>query len=137
MGRLKNLVEYDMAPRYASDLSDTQWSMIEGLLPQKDSRKGGRPRTWSLREIFNAIFYIEKTGCQWRMIPGDLPPKETVWGHFRQFRDNGTLESIRIALNTKRRVEMGKEPTPTVLIADSQSVKTGQKGGIEAMMVEN
>lgn len=119
-----------MTQRYASDLTDTQWSMIESLLPKKDPSNGGRPRTWSLREIFNAIFYIEKTGCQWRMIPSDLPPKETVWGHFRQFRDNGTLEAIRIALNKKRRLKAGKKEDPTVLIADSQSVKTGQKGGI-------
>jgi transposase len=76
-----------MSTRYASDLTDAQWSQIEPLLPQHDPRKGGRPRQWPLREIFNAIFYMfymEKTGCQWRMIPSDLPAKETVWGHFRQ-----------------------------------------------------
>jgi putative transposase len=128
--------------RYSSDLTDDQWRLIESLLPErlnlsdglKNPCKGGRPRTWSLREIFNAIFYIEKTGCQWRMIPSDLPPKETVWGHFRQFRDDGTLEVIRIALNKKRRVKVGKEETPSVLIADSQSVKTGQKGGISHLL---
>src|SRR4028118_534571 len=92
-----------MSTRYASDLSDAQWSQIERLLPQRDPKKGGRPREWSLREIFNALFYIEKTGCQWRMIPRDLPPKETVWGHFRQSRDDGTLETIRLALNKRVR----------------------------------
>ena len=132
-----------MTHRYSSDLTDAQWSLIESLLPEKDSCKGGRPRTWSLREIFNAIFYIEKTGCQWRMIPCDLPPKETVWGHFRQFRqfrqfrDNGTLDTIRLSLNKKRRVQVGKLETPSVLIADSQSIKTGQKGGTEALMGES
>lgn len=71
------------------------------------------------------------------MIPSDLPPKETVWGHFRKFRDNGILESIRIALNKKIRVKSGKKEAPTVLITDSQSVKTGQKGGSEALMEGN
>ena len=97
-----------MSFRYSSDLTDTQWRLVESLLPVKDPCKGGRPRTWLLREIFNALFYIEKTGCQWRMIPSDLPPKETVWGHFRQWRDEGTLDAIRIALNKKRRVKVGK-----------------------------
>ena len=122
-----------MTRRYSSDLTDAQWNLIASLLPTQDSRKGGRPRTWPLREIFNAIFYIEKTGCQWRMIPSDLPPKETVWGHFRQFRDSGILESIRLALNKKVRVKAGRNESPSVLIADSQSVKTGQKGGSGAL----
>jgi transposase len=125
-----------MTQRYASDLSDDQWSLIESLLPQLDPSKGGRPRTWELREIFNAIFYIEKTGCQWRMIPKDLPPKETVWGHFRQWRDTGVLEEIRLALNNKVREKTSKKATPSVLITDSQSVKTAQKGGIAVMTVE-
>ena len=123
-----------MSSRYASDLTDAQWSRIEPLLPERDPRKGGRPRQWPLREIFNAIFYIEKTGCQWRMIPSDLPPKESVWGHFRQYRDNGTLETIRLALNKKVRQEAGKREMPSVLIADSQSVKTALKGGSTALM---
>ena len=122
-----------MSSRYASDLTDAQWSQIQPLLPQRDPRKGGRPRQWPLREILNAIFYIEKTGCQWRMIPTDLPPKDSVWGHFRQWRDNGTLETIRLALNKKVRQQAGKKDTPSVLIADSQSVKTALKGGTAAL----
>ena len=124
-----------MSTRYASDLSDAQWSQIEALLPQHDPRRGGRPRIWPLREIFNAFFYIEKTGCQWRLIPSDLPPKETVWGHFRQFRDEGTLEKIRLALNKTVRLKAGKAQSPSVLIADSQSAKTALKGGIAASTV--
>ncbi len=123
-----------MRTRYASDLTDAQWSQIEALLPNRDPSKGGWPRQWPLREIFNAIFYIEKTGCQWRMISSDLPPKETVWGHFRQFRDDGTLENIRLALNKTARRQAGKAETPSVLIADSQSVKTTLKGGSAASM---
>jgi len=126
-----------MTTRYQSDLTDTQWSIVESYLPQHDPKKGGRPRIWPLREIWNAIFYIEKTGCQWRMIPKDLPPKETVWAYFRSCRDSGLLETIRIALNRKIRVKSGKKEDPTVLIADSQSVKTGQKGGIEDLTAAN
>lgn len=122
-----------MSYRYQSDLTDAQWNQIESLLPQHDPKNGGRPRRWPLREIFNAIFYIEKTGCQWRMLPRDLPPKETVWGHFREFRDDGTLERIRLALNRKVRLKVGKTETPSVVIADSQSVKTTLKGGIGAL----
>jgi transposase len=117
-----------MSTRYASDLTDAQRSQIKLLVPPRDPKKGGRPRQWPLREIFKAIFYIEKTGCRWRMIPGDLPPKETVWGHVRQFRDEGTLEKIRLALNKTVRRQAGKAETPSVLIADSQSVKTALKG---------
>lgn len=69
------------------------------------------------------------------MLPADFPPKETVWGHFRHYRDTGVLEAIRIALNKKMRAKVGKNEDPSVLIADSQSVKTGQKGGIGDLTV--
>ena len=114
---------------YDTDLTDAQWECIEALLPRRDPKKGGRPRHWSLRAILNAIFYIEKTGCQWRMLPKDLPPKETVWQQFRRWRDDGTLEEVRLGLNQKVRTHGGKEPLPSVVIADSQSVKTALKGG--------
>ncbi len=117
---------------YDTDLTDAQWTLTEPLLPRHDPKKGGRPRLWSRREILNAIFYIEKTGCQWRMLPKDLPPKETVWQQFRRWRDDGTLEEVRLGLNQKVRTHEGKEPLPSVVIADSQSVKTALKGGSAA-----
>jgi len=98
-------------------------------LPSHDPKKGGRPRVWGLREILDAIFYIEKTGCQWRMLPKDFPPKETVWQQFRHWRDDKTLENIRLTLNQQVRQKVGKASLPSVVIADSQSVKTAQKGG--------
>ena len=119
---------------YPTDLSDAQWEVVEPLLPKHDPKKGGRRRIWSRREILNAIFYMEKTGCQWRMLPHDLPPKESVWQEFRRWRDDGTLEKIRLALNQKVRKEAGKHPLASVVIADSQSVKTAQKGGSAASM---
>ena len=79
------------ARRYPSDLTDAQWALVEPLLPVYP---GGRPRTTSLREVLNAIFYIVRTGCQWRFLPKDFPPKSTVWGYFDQWRHNGTLEAI-------------------------------------------
>ena len=121
-----------MKKRYATDLTDAQWNLVEPLLKKHDPKKGGRPRIWSHRKILNAIFYIEKTGCQWRMLPKDLPPKESVWQQFRCWRDEGTLERIRLELNQKVRRKAGKQPLPSVVIADSQSVKTGQKGGSAA-----
>ena len=77
---------------------------------------------------------MEKTGCQWRMLPKDFPPKETVWQQFRQWRDDKTLENIRLALNQQVRQARGKAALPSVVIADSQSVKTAQKGGRAALM---
>jgi putative transposase len=118
-----------MERTYPTDLSDTQWALVEPLLPAPDPRRGGRPRLWGRREILNAVFYIEKTGCQWRMLPKDFPPKETVWQQFRRWRDAGTLEAVRLALNRRVRQRVGKEALPSVVIADSQSVKTAQKGG--------
>jgi putative transposase len=131
-----------MIRTYASDLTDAQWAIIEPLLPPPDENKRGRPATYSRREILNAIFYIEKTGCQWRMVPDNFPPWNLVWQHFRIWRDKGIFEDIRLALNKKVREKMGKQPLPSAIIADSQSAKTalkgptmvGLKGGIKASM---
>jgi len=114
---------------YATDLTDPQWAQIEPLLPTSDPRKGGRPRRYSYREILNAIFYLEKTGGQWRMLPRHFPHWNLVWQYFRRWRDDGTLEKIRLALNRKVRQQAGKKPLPSAMIADSQSVKTALKGG--------
>lgn len=122
---------------YSSDLTDAQWATIEPLLPPHDPAKGGRSCSYSKREILNAIFYIEKTGCQWRMLPVDFPPWNLVWQHFRHFRDNGTFEQIRLHLNRKVREKVGKKPSSTVMIADSQSVKTTLKGGSAVLTEAN
>ncbi len=113
---------------YSTDLTDAQWALIESLLPPRRFPQG-RPRKWPLRSILNTIFYMEKTGCQWRMLPENFPPKETVWQQFRRWRDDGTLEHIRLALNRKARERAGRPSVPSVALVDSQSVKTALKGG--------
>jgi transposase len=118
--------------RYATDLTDGQWARVEPLLPKPDPRKGGRPRRYSHREILNALFYIEKTGCQWRMLPREFPHWNLVWQYFRRWRDDGTLERIRLALNREVRRKAGREALPSVALVDSQSAKTALKGGSAA-----
>jgi putative transposase len=116
---------------YPSDLSDSEWAVIEKILGPQSNR--GRPRKYELREVFNAIFYMCRTGCAWRYIPHDLPPWGDVRIHFVHWRDDGTLEKINKALNVLIRVDEGKEETPSAASIDSQSVKTTQKGALSAL----
>ena len=119
---------------YPSDLTDAQWQQIQAVLPKAKGGRTGRRRTYALREIWNAIFYQARTGCEWRYLPHDLPPWEDVWDHFCRWRDAGTLEVVHDALREKVRLQAGREATPSAAIIDSQTVKTAQKGGPTAMM---
>ena len=113
--------------RYPSDLTDEEWALIEPLIPP--AMRGGGKRTVNLREVVNGLMYVLSTGCQWRAIPKDLPPRSTVHGYLDLWNWDGTLERIHHTLYVKCREQAGREASPTAGIIDSQSVKSAEKGG--------
>jgi len=113
--------------RYPSDLTDDEWTLIVPLIPA--AKRGGRRRTKDERELINGIMYVLSTGCQWRYIPKDLPPKSTLHDYLNLWNDNGTLANIHHALYTLCREQAGRDASPTACVIDSQSVKGAEKGG--------
>jgi transposase len=112
-------------PTYPSDLTDAEWALVEPFIPVYP---GGRPRTTRMRDVVDAVFYLLRTGCQWRYLPKDFPPRSTVWGYFDEWRHNGTLDHIHDALRERVRRAEGREPTPSAGCIDSQSVKAPGPG---------
>lgn len=120
--------------RYPSDLTDAQWARVAAAMPAAVHGRTGRPRTYALREVWNALFYLTRTGCSWRALPHDFPPWTVVWEHFRRWRDGGTLAQVHAALRAQTRLAAGRAPLPTAAALDSQSVKATEKGGPSASM---
>jgi transposase len=114
---------------YPSDMSDDEWSV---LAPYFEQRGRGRPREHDIRRVLNGIRYLIRSGCQWRMLPKEYPPWETVYGYVRRWRRIGKWDAIHDALREAVRAQAGRAATPSAAIIDSQSVKTVQKGGKEA-----
>jgi transposase len=113
--------------RYDSDLSDEEWALVEPLIPPP--KRGGGKRTVNIREVLNGIFYVLWTGCQWKALPKDLPPKSTVHWYFMLLDWDGALERIHHLLYVAVREQAGREASPAAAIIDSQSAKAAQKGG--------
>jgi len=112
---------------YPTDLTDEQWKLVQPFLPH--AKPGGRPRETNLREVLNALFYLVRSGCQWRMIPHEFPPWKTCYNYYRAWISSGTWDEIIYLLRIDVRIEAGRKDQPRVAAIDSQSVKTTEQGG--------
>jgi transposase len=124
----ENRARYDRSKlRYPSDLTDEEWALVAPLIPPP--KPGGNKRTRDMRAVVNGLMYVLSTGCQWRAIPKDLPPRSTVYDSFDLWDHDGTVQRLHQALSVQCREQAGREAGPTAAISDSQSVKGAEKGG--------
>jgi len=128
MWTAENRPRYDRSKlRYPSDLTDEEWALIAPLIPP--AKRGGNKRTVDERAVVQGLLYILSTGCQWRAIPKDLPPRSTLHKYLQRWDWDGTLGRIHDALYVRCREQAGRQASPTAAIIDSQSVKSAEKGG--------
>ena len=132
MWTAENRGRYDRSKlRYPSDLTDEEWAHVAPLIAP--AKRGGNRRHVDAREVMNGIMYVLSTGCQWRAIPKDLPPRSTLFGYFDRWSWDGTLDHIHHALYLECREQSERGASPTAAIIDSQSVKSAEKGGPGSM----
>lgn len=117
--------------RYESDMTDEEWALVARLIPP--AKRGGRKRGVNVREVLNAVFYVLWTGCQWKALPKDFPPKSTVHWYLTLWTWDGTLERIHHTLYVGLREQEGRQASPSAAIIDSQSAKGAPKGGIRSI----
>jgi len=128
MWTAENRARYDCSKlRYPSDLSDDEWALAKPEIPR--AKRGGNKRTVDIREVVNGLMYVLSTGCQWRALPKDLPPRSTANHYFCRWQHDGTLDRLHHALYVRCREQADREASPTAAIIDSQSVKSAEKGG--------
>lgn len=128
MWTTENRPQYDRrALRYPSDLTDEEWRYVGSVIPP--ARRGGSKRRVNIREVLNGVMYVLSTGCPWRYLPKDLPPKSTVFDYFSRWDADGTLKRLHDKLYIECREKAGREANPTAGIIDSQSAKGAEKGG--------
>jgi transposase len=118
----------DAARCYPSQISDGMWAVIGPLMPVRDPRKGGRPRVYPDRRVLDAIFYVLRSGCQWRMIPHDLVPWWAAYRWYRTWARDGTWDAVHDALRARARIAAGRNPGPSAAVLDAQSVKSSEGG---------
>ena len=124
----ENRGRYDRGKlRYPSDLTDEEWSYVAPMIPP--AKRGGNKRSVDVRQVVDGVMYILSTGCQWRALPKDLPPRSTVHSYFDLWSWDGTLDRLHYALYVACRERHEREASPTIAIIDSQSVKSAEKGG--------
>ena len=113
--------------RYPSDLTDAEWALVEPHIPP--AKRGGRKRKVDIRAVLQGVLYVLETGCQWRHLPKDFPPRSTVWDYFDLWGYDGTLDRIHEALYVAMRETEDREASPTAAIIDSRTAKSAEKGG--------